>query len=346
MEFNKSIDDISRWFKDGSVQFTGVTGESLKTVSDVDAFFSVSGGSVLRIDLSVATAFASPTSTAIRTSGDMPFTLTFGPGVGDWGFVSVTAVDKAKPVLALGAELRTGSPKKVGEGFEQDTLVVYYSEQLGTASLTPNDPITLRAKSGKYAPFQPELQLLGSIVPGNGFYMARYLLAVDGIPQAEYPESGDSVHIYHLAGIGDAMDSSNVQDKDDNKWQPLTVKRAANWKIAIGSNPFVSDASGSKSMNFVFDPRPRGVAKMTVKANIRIFDNLGTLVIDTTIDNGDGTGEKMVAWKWRGENKKGRLVGTGTYLLRASCESKAEGDSKPDVYNVPTRMLGVVRGKQ
>ncbi|MDR2592493.1 MAG: hypothetical protein LBC59_06780 [Chitinispirillales bacterium] len=340
VEFNKSVDNLGRWFTGGSVNFDGA-----RAVSDVDAFFSVVDGSTLRIDLSAATSFASPTSTVIRTSGEMPFTLTFGQAVGEWGSVSVVASDRAKPVLALGAELRTGSPKGTGEGFNQDTLVVYYSEQINAASLTANNPITLRAKGGKYAMFQPELQMLGSVVSGNGFYMTRYLV-VNEIPQAEYPESGDSVHIYHLAGIGDAVDSSNVQDKDDNKWQPLTVKRAANWKISIGSNPFMSDASGSKSMGFLFDPRSRGVTKMTVKANIRIFDNVGTLVIDTTVDNGDGSGDKMVSWRWRGENKKGRLVGTGTYLLKATCESKAEGDSKPDVYKVPTQMLGVVRGKQ
>jgi hypothetical protein len=340
VEFNKSVDNLGRWFTGGSVNFDGA-----RAVSDVGAFFSVVDGGTLRIDLSAATAFASPSSTTVRTSGDMSFTLTFGSGVADWGSVSVVAADRAKPVLALGAELRTGSPKGAGEGFNQDTLVVYYSEQINTASLASNNPITLMAKAGKYQPFQPELQMLSSVVSGNGYYVTRYLV-VNEIPQAEYPESGDSVHICHLTGIGDAVDSSNVQDDEYNRWAPLTVKRAANWKIAIGANPFVSDASGSNSMGFLFDPRPRGVTKMTVKANIRIFDNVGALVIDTTVDNGDGSGDKMVSWRWRGENKKGRLVGTGTYLLKATCESKAEGDSKPDVYKVPMQMLGVVRGKQ
>ncbi|MDR2694275.1 MAG: hypothetical protein LBB74_08715 [Chitinispirillales bacterium] len=341
VEFSKDIDDLSRWFSGGSVKF-----DAVKTVSDVSSLFAVVDGATLRIDLSAATDFASPTSTAIRTSGDMQFTLTFGPAVGEeWGFVSDVAADRAKPVLALGAELKTGSPKgAAGEGFNLDTLVVYYSESISATALAADNPVTLRAKGGKYSSFEPELRLLEAR-PDKGFYMARYLV-VNEFPQSEYPESGDSVHICHTAQIGDSMVVSNVQDSSNNKWQPLTVKRASNWKIMVGSNPFVSDASGAKSMGFVFDPRPRGVTKMTVKANIKIFDNLGALVMDTTIDNGDGSGDKMISWKWRGENKRGRLVGTGTYLLRATCESKADGDSRPDIYKVPTQMLGVVRGKR
>ncbi len=341
VEFNKSV-DLGRWFSGGGeVKF-----DVVKRVEDAGAFLSVLDGSTLRIDLSAATSFASPASTTIRTSGDMQFTLKFGQAVGEWGLMTVVAVDRAKPVLALGAELRTGAPKKgAGEGFEQDTLVVYYSEPLSSAALAANNPITLIAKGGKYSKFQPELQLIGSLVPSGGFYMARYLV-VNEIQQSVYPESGDSVQIYQSAGVGDAMESSNVQDEPNNRRQPLTVKRASNWKVTIGANPFVSDASGSKSMNFVFDPRPRGVTDMTVKATIRIFDNVGSLVIDTTVNNGEGTGEKSVSWKWRGENKKGRLVGTGTYLLKATCEYQATGDRKPDVYKLPTQMIGVVRGKQ
>ncbi|GBU20211.1 hypothetical protein R80B4_00087 [Fibrobacteres bacterium R8-0-B4] len=340
VEFNKSI-DLGRWFSGGSVTIAGVN----KPVSDVGSFFAIKDGSTLAIDLSVATSLASPSS-PIRTSGDMTFTLNFGQGVGDWGSVTGVAVDRAKPVLALGAELRTGAPKKgAGEGFDQDTLVVYYSEQISTSAQSANNPITLIAKGSKYSKFQPELQLIGSLVPSGGFYVAKYLV-VNDIPQTEYPESGDSVQIYQSAGVGDAMESSNVQDDPNNLRQPLTVKRASNWKVTIGANPFVSDASGSKSMNFVFDPRPRGVTDMTVKATIRIFDNVGSLVIDTTVNNGEGTGEKSVSWKWRGENKKGRLVGTGTYLLKATCEYQATGDRKPDVYKLPTQMIGVVRGKQ
>ncbi|MDR2694274.1 MAG: hypothetical protein LBB74_08710, partial [Chitinispirillales bacterium] len=343
--FNKQINK-SEWFEGGAVNFGAPIA---LTAQNIDDILTVAGDT-LKINLRAAAPALASSTAPIKTSGDIPFTLSYKPGK-EWAPTSgETAKDRAGPVLAKPAVLKTGSPKSDGS-FNQDTLVVYYSEPINPASAAgaDNKPLRLRAKGGagdRYGEDTPVLRLNGTVDYDrtSGFYMAKYVVDPD-FPISNYPEPGDSVQIYSFAGVGDNLDSSNVQKDPSNKWQPLTVDRAANWTVKIGSNPFMSDASGAKYMNMEFSPNAKGVTDVTVKATIRIFDNVGTRVVDTTVDN-SATGEKKVVWKWRGENMKGRLVGTGTYLMRVTCESKAQGDPKSDIYKVPPQMLGVVRGKK
>ncbi|GBU20207.1 hypothetical protein R80B4_00083 [Fibrobacteres bacterium R8-0-B4] len=354
--FNKQVKED--WFVDsasnGTVKFgrQGVFGAPVTiTAGNISELFPEGlGHDTLKVDL-VAAAAAIAVSGPIKTDGDIDFSFVYQYGK-DWtGGTSGVAKDRAAPVLAKPAVLKTGSPKKDGS-FNQDTLIVYYSEPINPASAAgvDNKPLRLKAKGGmtdRFGEDQPKLSLSGSIDYDrtSGFYLARYVVDDPGFDINKYPEPDDSVQIYSFAKVGDRVDPSNLQDDPANKWQPLKVERAANWTVKIGPNPFTADASGTKFMNMEFSPNAKGVTTVEVTARITIFDNIGTKVVDTTIDN-SATGEKRVIFPWSGVNMKGRLVGTGTYLLRATCTAKAGEDSRADVYRVPQRMLGVVRGRQ
>ncbi len=355
--FNKQVKED--WFVDdaasnGTVKFgrQGVFGAPVPiTTENISELFPEGlGHDTLKVDL-VAAAAAIAVSGPIKTDGDIDFSFSYQSGK-DWtGGTSGVAKDRAAPVLAKPAVLKTGAPKPDGS-FNQDTLIVYYSEPINPASAAgvDNGPLRLKAKGGmtdRFGEDQPKLSLSGSIDYDrtSGFYLARYVVDDPGFDINKYPEPDDSVQIYIFAQVGDRVDPSNVQKDPANKWQPLKVDRAANWTVKIGSNPFIADASGTKFMNMEFSPNAKGVTTVEVTARITIFDNIGTKVVDTTIDN-SATGEKRVIFPWSGVNMKGRLVGTGTYLLRATCTAKAGEDSRADVYRVPQRMLGVVRGRQ
>jgi hypothetical protein len=85
---------------------------------------------------------------------------------------------------------------------------------------------------------------------------------------------------------------------------------------------------------------------------VTIYDNLGSLVLVDTlnVDVGTGSGIDEFVWNWKGHNKKGRLVGTGTYLFRAVCDAVILDENDKPVPGATERYslqrpLGVVRGK-
>ena len=348
--FNKEIDDLSGWFTGGSVKIENAPAVTAADAAALSSLFSVAeGGKTLRIDLAAA-APSIAVSGPIRTAGDMKFSISFAKGVwkdengNDDPNLTVTlsgaAKDRAAPVLAKAAILKTGSmraDRKEGEDeFCNDTLTVYYSEQLGAR--LPNNPLELRL-SGSLSDPPPELRLLGAITPEGNLYRARY--EIIGKLNTK-PTSGDSVHIYYKAEVGDNMDSANVQTDPDNKWQPLVVDRTMNWTVKVKKNPVVS-GNGSDPMTVELWANVRGETNMSVKAQIRVFDNTGALVVDTAIATKPGEPDNdQINWTWYGQNKKGRLVGSGAYLFRALCESDVAGQKKQ--FKVE-KMLGVVRGK-
>jgi flagellar hook assembly protein FlgD len=111
------------------------------------------------------------------------------------------------------------------------------------------------------------------------------------------------------------------------------------WKVTIKNNPFKGDGNGGdKNMQIVLSPTAKG-DPMDLDVKIRIFNNMGNIVVDTNIVQKAQPGrDNEVAYTWKGLNKKGRVVGTGTYILRADCVAGTQR------YNIQ-RMVGFVRGK-
>jgi len=348
---NKDAIDLDWWFMGGSVKIEENKAVAAPNPEKVKELFDNVDG-MLRINLNAAASFD-----AVRTSGDMKFTLEFNPSLANdettpWVKQNLIAKDKAKPVIVK-AVLLTGSPKGdvncMVDCFNDDTLMIYYSEPLNLSSkkLSPS-PVTMQAKDGLRfgSNFEPALLELvgGDLVYDKGFYRASYRVKFD---EDKYPSPGDLVHINENAGIGDDADD-NVQDRPDNRWVELEMARRSNWIVTVKRNPFISGGSDERNKVVVeLSPNAKGVQEVEVlKATIRIVDNVGALVLDTTIDrNFADPNVRTVTWEWKGANSKGRFVGTGTYLFKATCEFKAKGDDKADVYKMAPKMLGVVRGK-
>jgi fibro-slime domain-containing protein len=108
--------------------------------------------------------------------------------------------------------------------------------------------------------------------------------------------------------------------------------------VNIMNNPFRSDPSGAGRLCVALSLP--GTAVKDVRASINIFDREGALVIDTIISAVVAGG---LEWRWNGADKKGRLVGTGTYLLKADCNALDYSNGDRMEYSV-TRPVGVIRG--
>jgi hypothetical protein len=162
-----------------------------------------------------------------------------------------------------------------------------------------------------------------------------------------FPENGDSAWIYNQAGVTDRADPSNTQDNMHSHRVPLEViPGPIMWKITIRNNPFRGTGGGgnnnNKDMNITLSPNAKG-DPMDLRVTITILNNMGNVVVDTTISQEAKPGQdNQVEYAWKGLNKKGRIVGTGTYLMKAVCVATREG--KEERYDVQ-RSVGFVRGK-
>jgi flagellar hook assembly protein FlgD len=70
-------------------------------------------------------------------------------------------------------------------------------------------------------------------------------------------------------------------------------------------------------------------------------------VADTVLDNKNnvqGQDDNVIVWDWTGKNRKGRTVGTGTYLFKAVCIAIRPEDGTQQKFDVQ-RSIGFVRGK-
>jgi len=345
VEFDKPI-DLDVWFAGGN----GGNGGSVKFADDGDTkqvnaanlgdFFQKDGDNTLKITLSKA-APKIASSGPIRTSGVMRFTLGYSASV-TWEAKTVDdlAKDKAAPVLAKPATLRTGAIKSDGNSFEKDTLIVYYSEDINDNSkmATLKDPLVIKLADG--TPITPSLTYVSCtyVLAGDeaGYYKAVYVMD----NEITLSGKGDSVHIVPYK-IGDKMEVANEQTNANNKWQPLNIDPSVAWTITVRNNPLISGGPG-KEFEVIMSPNIKSSDNMEVTAYIRVFDNLGSLVLYEEVKNEDNSDK--IKWQWYGQNSKGRLVGTGTYLFKATCEYKKGG--KVEEQHKFSKYLGVVRGKK
>jgi len=337
IEYERKV-ELNKWFVGGSVKIAGSSVVSSAEVSISDAtraseIFGVSGNT-LEIKLAEFTKGSTCETCVFTGPGDLTVTFDYSKGM-DWSKLVQPAADRAAPVIAK-AVLKTGSVMKNGTDFYLDTLVVYYSENLSGASqnLTGNSsPVTLKLKSGEVT---PELTLLDNVKAFDGWYMAKYAVPVGALNSSI--ETGDSVHINPAAGIVDNVNAANVQKDPKNRWVAIKVESNETWTVKVKNNPFIS---GENTMGVVISPNRKGEVLKTFTALIKVFDNVGSLVLETKAESADG---EKIEWVWDGVNGKGRSVGSGTYLFKAKCNIEtAAGEKKAKA--VETKTLGVIRGK-
>jgi hypothetical protein len=156
------------------------------------------------------------------------------------------------------------------------------------------------------------------------------------------PVVGDPVWINTAAGLTDL--ASNIQNNASNRRVPLEiVPGPIKWIVKIKNNPS-KGGDPNRQTQVILTPSAKG-GQIPIEVNIKLFSSMGNLVKDTTLYNRDkqpGLGENEIVWTWKGDNMKGRTVGTGTYLFKAVCT--AIRDQKQDRNDVQ-RSIGFVRGK-
>ncbi|MDR0330454.1 MAG: right-handed parallel beta-helix repeat-containing protein [Chitinispirillales bacterium] len=344
IKWNKPV-NVASWFAGGYLVFSGVLSfkDSIALGADPSEYISVDPGdpNTIVIDLSKAYPHSSGT---VKTSGDLQVSIGFNPAESEWEPIrNRRVVDMAKPVIADTVWLRLGALKDDGVGRHPDTLVVIYSEQIPRDLLDKRTPVvfsTSNGAGGARDECKPvDLQYVrGNLNSRTGYYEVWYTTDTVACGYNATTE----VRINDLEGIAD--ERGFVQDVADNALRPLKVKRNIRWTLTIKNNPF---RGGAGSATAVVKPGLSGTEKdVKIESRILVFDNIGSLAVDTTVvvENAN-----ELTWEWSGHNKKGRLVGTGIYLMRVKSEVTIDGVTSKSDRGYSSNMkkqIGVVRGKK
>jgi len=336
--------DIQAWFAGGEFTFrwfnkTEVTFKvNADNVSNITIYPDVPN--TIRIDLAKALdngSFNAMTENEIRTSGTISLGVKFSPGK-SWPEPSSVpaAKDKARPVL-ISAELRIGSLDDLNQELP-DTLILVFSEGLKDNIKSMSEPVSILSKNGQgtWRNVKVKTDVPVDVNSSGEYVVVRYVVEEIKTSEGE-PQEGDYVMINVTAGVEDY--EANVQDRSDNHRVPLKIiPGKPNWKTVVRNNPF------RDSIVVETTPRAKG-EDYKVTARIMLYDNMGNVVVDTVAENksGNSADPNAVRWVWYGRNRKGRYVGTGTYLFKAEYRVITENAGvKPQIVN---KSIGFVRGK-
>ncbi|MFP4241628.1 MAG: glycosyl hydrolase family 8 [Chitinispirillaceae bacterium] len=188
-------------------------------------------------------------------------------------------------------------------GEKQDTLVVEFNEY---ARLTGGkEEVSPFVVSNGTETYTFTLDVLWREYNKVYFLVTR----IGGETGQAVPAKGDSVRIIP----GEISDHfMNVQDHPLNRAVPLEVEYPeVSVSVTLGPNPF--RRGGSVSVRVTVEPHfPMAFANLDPK--LCIYDNLGNVVVPERSVGLSSDGERY-EYIWRGTNRYGRLVGTGTYLV-------------------------------
>jgi hypothetical protein len=331
-----SDDDVALWFAGGVFEFDWDSAvRDTFNVTNTNAAGSIrripgAGDELDTVVVNLNAAFVKAVNLPndrLMTGGNMNIKVKFNPQK-DWSETSKGARDKASPVL-ISAALQMGAMTDAGVALP-DTLIITYSEGMSESDIRGiAAPVSIFSQN-RWTPVTLSTGLVTSV---GAHTVVRYLLE-DAAALGGDPQSGDSVKINEAAGVSDLI--PNVQDNAGNRRVALVVNEGnVNWQTTVKKNPF------KDSTVVVMTPYARA-QKLRVEAQIKLYDNMGKLVIDEVMENKGGG--NAIEWVWRGRNQKGRYVGTGTYLLRAVCVAKTEGDKTVGEPQTVSRSIGFVRG--
>jgi uncharacterized repeat protein (TIGR01451 family) len=223
--------------------------------------------------------------------------------------------DRAAPVI-VSAKILPGSNLDDGSGRLSDTLLAEMSEKLSEPLGT--EPFNFVTGSNG-SPYSLRLRLVGS---DNRTY--RFIVESTN---GNMINSGDSIWINNTAKVSDL--NGSIQENIKNRRDTLSIVwPAAQWKVAIGPNPFkpgetvVSDNIPERGKGFgaVIRIRPSlsvNIEKVDVRC--RVYDLLGNMLFEKKC-NRQGDSYYVV---WDGSNQNNRFVGAGTYKVFAVIDGKA-----------------------
>jgi len=339
IQFKKVVSDKDDWFQGGNFKFnwSNIVDQTYNlTSTDVIRIVTGDGDELNRIEIDLKTAFDSASAAeprgVILTGGIIEIDMKYAAAK-NWPNDRAYAADHARPVL-ISAELQRGTVTSDGAEMP-DTLIILYSELMNSTISTIKRPVSI-CEGGSDNCFDVELDIIGAPTPSGNYQRVTYKVPSGRLPAV----SGDFVKIYEFAQVTDNATPSNTQDQANNRKVPLKIKAAAiNWQTKIMKNPF------RDSTRVVMTPRLGGGESRKSKAKIKLYDSMGKIVAERDNLENEPNGSDIV-WMWDGRNKNGRIVGTGTYLFKATCipEATAE-DEHPRAYSTQGKIAFVRSNK-
>jgi hypothetical protein len=255
---------------------------------------------------------------------------------------AVKAADSAAPVLV-------NAMFKKSVDSDIDTLDVEYSEAI---DVSPDDAFLLwSVQDGKQYSF-----VCSDKGKASGF--AQKTMIVTKTNGVESASRNDSVWIRPDAGVKDM--NGNVQSNSLNRRVLLKIGQIPlNIKIISGPNPFVPGISTFPTDQDVPDKiknkkgflirvslsngKAGKLAISDINGKIKIFDGMGSFIYSGTLIKGANAEMNNYYFLWEGTNKRGRMVGTGTYIAHLETES-VEAEKGMDVQRrVDILKIGVDR---
>lgn len=190
-----------------------------------------------------------------------------------------------------------------------DTLRVQFSEDLKNKELESSTPLLFF--TGNAQEYKVDLVKRGQNGTTYEFIVNKHTqdMLTSNVASAT---SGDRVNINVENGKSSfSDDAGNVQKNPDNRKALLMVKvQPVNLSFKIGPSPF--EVNRENNLRIFVQPKTTGDKKVDMNVKVVILDNLGNCVY---IDNRKLNSDEKVEIRWNGTNRKGRLVGTGTYAL-------------------------------
>ncbi len=199
----------------------------------------------------------------------------------------------------------------IEESLSRDTLVITFSEEVKL----PDTPFPFTFFSGD-STYNMELVYAGT--RGKN----KYVFSVTDIVDKDFPDAGDSVCIDPSAGLTDR--SGNTQDAPNRKVVLNVRAQDHKFRILTSANPFDPDdptikasvrsyysISERQGLVVVAEPLTRASKSVALSGKMVIYDATGNIVIRL---KGRRSADNSLVYVWSGENKNGRMVGSGAYL--------------------------------
>ena len=296
------------------------------------------------------------------TSGAMELAIVYKKNNGvtdEWTNTAGSIKDRAKPVLVSkgdpknddyeGAVFKSGAPRGDGSGFERDTLIITYSEKLAPSFMTSLRPLVFYKHNNVNPTYVPTFEKIASnqhiAGRGDGWHRVTYIVPEGGFVGFEL-EVTDSVYINVNSDPAIADSVGGNKHGGLNKKIPIRIETKLSWNLAVKNNPFSPKNKGRDFTTVVFSPGLKVVSEdLRITATVMLYDNMGHLVIKEEVNNEPKPGKPRtdkVEWVWKGHNKRGRLVGSGTYHMKAVIEVKSESRGISD-RTTEIRAIGFVR---
>jgi uncharacterized repeat protein (TIGR01451 family) len=228
------------------------------------------------------------------------------------------ATDSTAPVVLRAMIAAAAS---TDNGKVPDTLNVVFSEPFSIINTTRPFVFT----SQKNVNYTMDLTLLSFKDTTATFLITDY-------DPATFPSPGDSIRIYTNA-IKDT--SGNIQSVERNRNGIISFKQG-NFDITIkaGPNPFNTN---DKAILITATPGGKIRADISLEVKLSIYDNMGNSILSETKMKVDPQ-TQQATYEWKGLNRNGRKVGTGTYIAFVKAKSllgEKSGKIKIGVRNEP-----------